>query len=335
MDKKVIVVGAGCAGLSATYTLKKHGIGVIALEAADRIGGRCRNVRKDGFIYNVGAYMTEPQWATTFQYVRELGMESEIVSIKGSRFGFWRDGKVYYILLDAPLKEELQSLPELLRFRGIPFKAYPQIVKLGLAMAKYVKAIGPNHDFSALLELGNTSAAEFTLQHGGQAALDYVMRPFLKTMVLGRPEEVTMSHPIALVSLMRGMCTMNHGMGSINEGLYEKVKDSVRLSTPVQKIIIEDKKVKGVETKDGFLEADQVICATDAFIARMIMPDLPDTIRKPLETCKYSSTFMYEFSLDKKITPKHYFVTMLPGTADPLVAICDAAVEMRLFCTTA
>jgi protoporphyrinogen/coproporphyrinogen III oxidase len=134
-----------------------------------------------------------------------------------------------------------------------------------------------------------------------------------------------MSHPIALVSLMRGMCTMNHGMGSINEGLYQKVKDSVGLSTPVQKIVIEDKKVKGVETKDGFLEADQVICATDAFIAQKIMPNLPDTIHKPLETCKYSSTFMYEFSLDKKITPKHYFVTMLPGTTDPLVAICDAA----------
>jgi phytoene dehydrogenase-like protein len=85
MDKKVIVVGAGCAGLSATYTLKKHGIGVIALEATDRIGGRCRNVRKDGFIHNVGAYMTEPQWAATFKHVRELGMERDLCVNQGCR----------------------------------------------------------------------------------------------------------------------------------------------------------------------------------------------------------------------------------------------------------
>jgi protoporphyrinogen/coproporphyrinogen III oxidase len=32
-NKKVIVVGAGCAGLSATYTLRKHGVDVITFES--------------------------------------------------------------------------------------------------------------------------------------------------------------------------------------------------------------------------------------------------------------------------------------------------------------
>jgi len=33
MKRRVIVVGAGCAGLSATYTLRKQGVDVVALEA--------------------------------------------------------------------------------------------------------------------------------------------------------------------------------------------------------------------------------------------------------------------------------------------------------------
>jgi monoamine oxidase len=43
-NKKVVIVGAGCAGLSAAYTLKNAGIDFVVLEATDVYGGRCRSV---------------------------------------------------------------------------------------------------------------------------------------------------------------------------------------------------------------------------------------------------------------------------------------------------
>jgi protoporphyrinogen oxidase len=104
------------------------------------------------------------------------------------------------------------------------------------------------------------------------------------------------------------------------------VKEHVRLSTPVTKVVIEGRQVKGVETKEGFFEADQVICATDAVLARGLIPDLPDTIRKPLETCRYSSTYNYIFGLEKKITPRHFMATFIPGSEKSLLTtIFDAA----------
>jgi monoamine oxidase len=39
-DTDVLVIGAGCAGLGAATTLRKHGVATIVLEAAGRIGGR-------------------------------------------------------------------------------------------------------------------------------------------------------------------------------------------------------------------------------------------------------------------------------------------------------
>lgn len=48
--KKVIVVGAGMAGMSAAYELKRVGHEVKILEAQDRVGGRVRTYdHKDGF----------------------------------------------------------------------------------------------------------------------------------------------------------------------------------------------------------------------------------------------------------------------------------------------
>src|SRR5688572_7849165 len=43
---RVIVVGAGLAGLSAAYELGRAGFAVVVLEARDRIGGRVFTVRE-------------------------------------------------------------------------------------------------------------------------------------------------------------------------------------------------------------------------------------------------------------------------------------------------
>ncbi len=54
---RVVVVGAGAAGLVAAATLAEAGVDVVLLEAADRIGGRIQTVELGpGWRYDVGAH---------------------------------------------------------------------------------------------------------------------------------------------------------------------------------------------------------------------------------------------------------------------------------------
>lgn len=326
---KVIIIGAGCAGLSAAYTLHKQGVEALVYEASPFAGGRCRTVYEDGFEFFVGAGSTEPQWSTTFQYLEELGLLDRLLPTQKLRYGILRNGKVRTIFTGGDRWETLRALPETLAFlfTAIPLKTYPQLIKVFSALSKHMKRVDTrNHNFDSLAEISMMSAEAFALQHGGPEAVEWFFHPFLSTMVLGRPREISIAHPIALFSLMQGMCTLDGGMGILTAGLYERVKDQVRLNTPVQKVVIQDGKVAGVVTPDGFTEAGHVICALDAVDALQVIPDLPETMRAPLATCNYSSTYYYQFGLEepliqRKDTPA--YIVMLPPGADTILAFAS------------
>jgi protoporphyrinogen oxidase len=54
---RVVVIGAGPAGLTAAYELTKHGIPVTVLEAsAERVGGLARTERYKGFAFDIGGH---------------------------------------------------------------------------------------------------------------------------------------------------------------------------------------------------------------------------------------------------------------------------------------
>ncbi|XP_057340669.1 lysine-specific histone demethylase 1A [Microplitis mediator] len=52
---KVVIIGAGIAGLAAAQQMQQFGIEVIVLEARDRVGGRIATFRKGSYIADLGA----------------------------------------------------------------------------------------------------------------------------------------------------------------------------------------------------------------------------------------------------------------------------------------
>lgn len=77
--KKVIIAGAGIAGLCTGYELMKRGHEVTILEASGRHGGHVYTQRdglSDGLYGDMGAeHITKPGYARYWEYVKELGIE--------------------------------------------------------------------------------------------------------------------------------------------------------------------------------------------------------------------------------------------------------------------
>ena len=53
---RIAVVGAGMAGLTAAYKLKRAGHTPVVLETNNYVGGRVKSFRRGGYLYDVGAF---------------------------------------------------------------------------------------------------------------------------------------------------------------------------------------------------------------------------------------------------------------------------------------
>ena len=78
--KKVLILGAGMAGLVAAYELSKLGHDVTILEARTRPGGRVHTLREpfaDGLYAEAGAARIPDNHELTLRYVKEFNLELE------------------------------------------------------------------------------------------------------------------------------------------------------------------------------------------------------------------------------------------------------------------
>lgn len=55
-ERKVVVIGAGPAGLTAAYALMQAGVRALVLEAEAHVGGHARTAEKAGFLFDVGGH---------------------------------------------------------------------------------------------------------------------------------------------------------------------------------------------------------------------------------------------------------------------------------------
>jgi monoamine oxidase len=87
VDRGVIVIGAGLAGLSAAYQLSRSHIPLTIIEARDRVGGRAWTVR-DSFADDVYAELGAEFIDEDHRHIRALAAELGVEIVRVLRCGF-------------------------------------------------------------------------------------------------------------------------------------------------------------------------------------------------------------------------------------------------------
>src|SRR4051794_2701710 len=98
---RIVVVGGGLAGLTATYRLKQAGYAAQLYEASDRTGGRCWSIRgvfADGQIAEHGGELIDTGHTEMRQLVQELGLVTDDLlqgEVNGTEDFYLFDGQSY------------------------------------------------------------------------------------------------------------------------------------------------------------------------------------------------------------------------------------------------
>src|SRR5262249_16045938 len=83
----------------------------------------------------------------------------------------------------------------------------------------------------------------------------------------------------------------------------------IHVSCPAQKVAIENGRVIGVRTPNGFLEADAVMCTVPTPLVSRLVPDLPEDLKARYDAIRNIGVCCVVFKLRRSISP-HFWVNV-------------------------
>jgi len=255
-----IIIGAGIGGLVAGALLARKGFNVLILEKEKQVGGYVVSFKRDGFIIDAtGAFVGGCQEGGEFyQVLKEIGVHEEIEFIPIHHIQNIYPGFVVH-LHQGGFQPYMESLLQLFPEEEKGLRAYLKLVqRIGEEVRSYsekrlVRSILFPFYFRNLLRYHRTTHQTIlnSLFRGGE------IKMALHTLPVTEPPSRTSFLLVAILiskALMEGVFYPKGGMGKISKAILNSFLNAggeIILQTEVNKILIKDVRVEGIETRDG------------------------------------------------------------------------------------
>jgi len=271
--RRALVVGAGLGGLAAAVHLRLAGLDVTLLEGRDAPGGKVRQLRDRGFVFDLGpTILTMPAVLDALFAAagRERREHLELLALEPHYRAHFPDGLVF---------EMSRSLPDVLRqVRAISPADEPGWRRV-LADAERIYGLVERHVLDRLFHSWRDLADPRLLWAGiGMDALTSLetriarrlrdprlrqLMTYQSLYVGASPAEVPATYAlIAHLERAFGVWFPRGGMHAIATAVAALASDlgvELRYDTPVAEIVVEHGRARGVRTADGAWHAADVV----------------------------------------------------------------------------
>ena len=271
LKKRAIVIGAGLAGMSAAIRLAGDGYAVTMLEKNANVGGKLNQRSGKGFTFDTGPSILTMPWVLEqlFSSVhRNLDDYLEIERIEPQWRTFFEDGTKIDVKGDLPgMLEEVEHVSSRADFVEL-FRYSKQMYDLCLdSFYKYsledLKDLKKYHSMSDLLKMDPmNTVATGTKKHLNDPYLEQLFNYMVMYVGSNPYQAPAVFNQMIYVQMGLGIYYVKGGMYQIARAmkrLLDELRVTVHLNSPVEQIVLENKKAVGVLSNGTFHAADIVV----------------------------------------------------------------------------
>jgi squalene-associated FAD-dependent desaturase len=269
MQKKVIVIGGGFAGLTAASYLAKNKIKVTLLESSPKLGGRSYSFidKETDTVIDNGQHILMGCYDETLKFLEMIGAKDNFLFQKNLCVNFVKEGFQLYQLKSSPIFYPLNLLLGFLSFSAISFSERLKLLKVFLKVPFYSSKDLRKLNISEWLNDENQSAeiqnafwkilAVGTLNTSLEDGSAKIFVDILKKIFLNGNFSSTIILP--KYGLSESYCSNAKKFIESNGG-------EVRTSQSVNKLVIENNSITEIHCADQtYTDFDFVVSAVPVF----------------------------------------------------------------------
>jgi protoporphyrinogen/coproporphyrinogen III oxidase len=294
---RVVVVGAGIAGLAAALALASDGVDVTVIESTDRVGGKLGISEVAGVAVDEGAEMFLRRVPEALDLVATLGRSAELVSPRSTAASVWARGS----LRPMPARTVMGVPSDPATLRGVLSRG--EVVRV--ALDRVLPGAPPGED---------VSVGKWVADRVGRAVVERLVDPLLGGVYAGRADELSLAATIpqlprnkrSLLSAARAVvpapaasdpvfATVTGGMGSLPPSVAAAIQAAggvVLTGRTVRRIERAEDRwrvVHGPTIDEQIVEADAVIVAVPAAPAARLLADVAPAAATELASIEAAS----------------------------------------------